>query len=105
MAGPIPAPRPSWSAMPCGTCPKIPADAPIKSRFNRVELDERGWEAWRFYKECKAVNDFPKDDAMVRECAVEIAAAYESVERHRQREDLYMAVRLAGGELSSCLKK
>lgn len=48
--------------MECETCPKIVG--PHKTRFQAIEFDRRGWKAWEHYKECAAVDDFEKDEAV-----------------------------------------
>ncbi len=50
---------------PCGTCPKIPKDAPVKHWDHAVQLSDKNWRAYQYYLECRAVGQFP-DDAIVR---------------------------------------
>jgi hypothetical protein len=69
--------------LPCGTCPKVPEDAPFKDKRFAVELDDRGWMAWDFYQTCKAVGRFP-DDHAVEQVAKTIAAVEERARAHRE---------------------
>lgn len=51
---------------PCRECPKVPAEALCPSPAHSIELDERGQQAYDFYLECKAVNQWPDDYAVRR---------------------------------------
>lgn len=55
--------RPTNCATPCRDCPKIPPGAPA-TPYHAVELDARGWAAWNYYRQCKAVGRFPGDAAV-----------------------------------------
>ena len=48
--------------MECDACPKVPHDAEVRSRFNRVELDARGEQAYRWFKRCRVMNHWPAPD-------------------------------------------
>lgn len=51
----VPVPRPPGTPTPCHECPKVPADAPARTREHAVEPSEGSWRVWRHYRECKAV--------------------------------------------------
>jgi hypothetical protein len=63
--------RPAGVPTPCGSCEKVPAWArksiPDVAELRKlaVELTPQNRAAWRFYRECRAVNRFP-DDPVVR---------------------------------------
>jgi hypothetical protein len=88
-----PVPRPANTATPCRSCPKIPAGAEPKPE-NAVELSEAGWACWRFYRECRAVGEFP-NDPLVRHAA----AAFRAVEDAADRSAQSRAQTLALGNL------
>jgi hypothetical protein len=77
-----PCPRPANAPTPCKTCPKIPPGAEPRPE-NAVELDEAGLDCWRFYKECKAVGEFPRDP-LVRAAAGVFRAVEDAAERAGQ---------------------
>jgi hypothetical protein len=74
-----PQPRPKGMATPCYTCPKIPPGAtPV--RANALCLDKKNADAFRHFRECKAVGQFP-DDLTVRRNARIIQDTLDAVER------------------------
>lgn len=54
---------------PCRWCPKIPDGEP-KIRSSAVELSDRNWQAFRHYRECRAVGRFPDDPIVSRNAGV-----------------------------------
>lgn len=74
---------------PCRECPKIPLGVPVPSAASAVELDARGWAAYRFYKRRRASGrPMPEDEA-----CEQVAAALDDVIREcadikQQRRDL-----------------
>jgi hypothetical protein len=74
--------RPPGTRLACSYCPKQPAAVPERERRpeTAVELSEKNWLAWQFYRECRAVNQFP-DDPIVRRCAGIIRTAEDAAER------------------------
>lgn len=95
--------------MPCETCPKVPKTAPVKSPYAAEELDERGWAAYRHYRECKAVGQFPDDD-VVRVVAGVISEAHREAERmddERRFNRLAQAllVRAASGGMVGAIRR
>lgn len=60
----LPVLRPRQGRPACEKCPKVPGDAPVKSRFAAVSLDDRTRAALDFYRRCRAVNRFPDDEAV-----------------------------------------
>jgi hypothetical protein len=86
--------RPKGMLTPCrAPCPKIPFDAPEKTRRYAVELSERGWRVWTHYRECAAVGQFP-DDPLVRRHASLLRQVIDSVAEGKveQRQSLLMSV-------------
>lgn len=67
----MPMDRYANSPTPCHKCEKVPLElrligAPQKElRAAAVELTSENRRAWRFYRECRAVNQFP-DDPLTR---------------------------------------
>jgi hypothetical protein len=63
---------------PCATCPKIPEDAPERTRRFARELSPRNLAAFKHYRECAAVGRFPDDPIVRRNAAIikEVADSY-----------------------------
>jgi hypothetical protein len=80
--------RPAGSRTPCSYCPKQPGDVPDRKRSpeTAVELTPRNWLAYRHYRECKAVGEFPADDLVRRDAA--IIAGAEQVAAAAQQQEL-----------------
>lgn len=57
--------RPLGTITPCVRCPKVPEDAPIRTRAFAIEMTIQNRLAYRHYLECQAVNSWP-DDPIVR---------------------------------------
>jgi len=75
----LPVVRPPGVPTPCHKCPKIPDGAePVRS--NAGELDDRGFQAYRHYLECRAVGQFP-DDPIVRRNARIFRAAHDAADQ------------------------
>ncbi len=91
-----PVPRPRGTATPCRTCPKIPADAPAEPA-SAVELTDQLITAVAFYRECRAVGQFP-NDPIVRWVASIVRPVEDAVERATQNRAAAAALgRLLGG--------
>ena len=73
-----PVPRPPGMPTPCRECPKIPPGYPPSKQNRRYAADMTPEIAavWAFYKTCKAVGSFPKDE-LVAQCAARIMSAEE----------------------------
>lgn len=84
-----PQPRPSYSPPPCDTCPKVPTDAPVPSRFNRVELGPEGDAAYEWHLRNKACGRVPQDEAQER-VAVACMLAEQDAARADRAQDLAM---------------
>lgn len=86
--------RPPTVPTPCRECPKIPADAPVKSRFQAVELNERERMAVEFWQRCRAVNRWPDDEAVEAVAAVldETERACDRAVEERRQADFVRAV-------------
>lgn len=69
----------------CADCPKIPATAPEKSARYAEQFDDRTWMAFQFYRECRAVKDWPQDP-IVRWAAKIIRDVEDEVEERRRNE-------------------
>lgn len=77
----VPLRRPRGTLTPCHKCPKIPADAPRRAWWAAAgELSARNRQAYRHYRECRAVGVFP-DDPIVRRNAALIRRVEEAFER------------------------
>ena len=70
---------------PCHQCPKVPTDAPARTREHAVEPTEQSWAAITHYQRCKAVNRFP-DDNIVERNAVVIGQAERNADAAQQRD-------------------
>ena len=73
---------------PCETCPKIPKGR-LAHPSSAVELSDKNLMAYRHYKECKAVGQFP-DDAIVRRNAAIISDIVEDYRQKPMRELLML---------------
>lgn len=64
--------RATGSKPPCRACPKQPASVPEAERSpaTAAELSPRNAEAYRHYRECRAVGDFPADPIVRRNAAI-----------------------------------
>lgn len=60
--------RPEGCDPPCHQCPKVPADAPARTREHAIDPTDKSYEAVRFYQRCRAINRFPEDE-IVERCA------------------------------------
>lgn len=78
-------------ATPCRFCPKIPAGAEPRPE-NAIEMDEQGHQTVAFYRECRAVGEFP-GDAIVRRNAAIIRDVEDLVEKVERRKDLMAITR------------
>lgn len=64
----LPLLRPSYVKTPCMTCPKIPElirkdnDPRTLSREHAIEWTERSKLIYEHFKECEAVNDWPRNE-------------------------------------------
>lgn len=54
---------------PCEKCPKIPAGKPKERRY-AVELSNRNYQAWKHWRECRAVGSFPNDPIVRRNAEI-----------------------------------
>ena len=89
--------REAGCATPCPACPKIPHGAEPKPD-NAIELTDKNWRAYQHWKECKAVDDFPKGDRIVRRNAALIEDACAGWERmNRDQGALRQVLGLLGG--------
>lgn len=69
---------------PCRLAIKCPKGTPETPKT----LNDRNLLAYLHYLECKAVNDFPSADPIVRRNAQIISAAIDDVERARRKADV-----------------
>jgi hypothetical protein len=76
----LPVRRPPGTLPPCHQCPKVPDDAPFRTREYAVDLTDQNWQALAFYSECRAVGQFPADP-IVRRWAGLIRAVEDAHER------------------------
>lgn len=53
---------------PCGICPKVPKDAPVKNWQHAIEPTERTWKVYRHYLSCQATgySEAERIDPLVR---------------------------------------
>jgi hypothetical protein len=61
-----PMPRPEGTGTPCFQCPKVPKDAPERTRAFAEEPTARSLMALRHYQRCQAVRQFPDDEIVHR---------------------------------------
>lgn len=80
---------------PCGRCPKVPPDAPRKTRRFASEWTDQNRQAYKHYLECRAVGLFP-DDPIVRRNARIIRA----IEDEYQRLPILQMVAMLGGKIA-----
>lgn len=80
-----PVERAKGAKTPCAVCPKIPAGRPPDPLF-AVEMEPWMVAVYRWYRECKAVGEFPRD-GIVRHFAAVISAVEQGVEQARSRRD------------------
>lgn len=66
----LPVLRPAGSPTPCHTCPKIPADSPVRDPSQAVELNAKNRQAYWHYQQCAAVGHFPDDPIVKRNAAI-----------------------------------
>lgn len=99
----LPMQRPKGVPTPCGSCEKVPAFARQAARGWRelrklaVDMTPANRAAWRFYRECRAVNQFPADP-LVRWYSAVIRDVEDAIER-RPIQELAAAVdRLAASQ-------
>lgn len=71
--------RPEGCDPPCHQCPKVPYDAPARTREHAIDPPEASYEAVRFYQRCRAVGRFPEDEIVERN-----AGLIEPIERHAE---------------------
>lgn len=96
LRGGKPVRRPPGSPLPCANCPKIPPGTPPLPE-NAVELTEEHRETVRFYRECRAVGQFPADP-IVRWAAATLRAAEDHCDRvQATRTQLTVLTALKGG--------
>lgn len=64
----LPVLRTKGDVTPCGKCPKVPESVKVRAagdyrlmRAGAVELTEQNRQAYRHYRRCKAVGQFPPD--------------------------------------------
>lgn len=78
-----PMPRPTDDGKPgdtpCYQCPKVPKDAPARTREHAIEPTERSLDALRHYERCIAIGNFP-DDEIVQRNAELIGPIYRTAE-------------------------
>lgn len=81
---------PNWDGKtPCKRCPKIPDDMP-KVPESAQELTRKNRRAYAHYRECRAVDDWPRDaeghvDPTVKRNAALIREIEDDYARHQQR--------------------
>lgn len=78
--------RPRGTVLPCAGCPKIPHGIDPSPR-NASELDDRLWLTYQFYRECRAVTDWPKDP-IVRWAAKIIRDVEDEAEKSQENDML-----------------
>ena len=66
----LPVSRPKGTVTPCIRCPKIPEDAPAKSRRFAIEMTMRSRQAYLHYLECRAVGVWPNDPIVRRNARI-----------------------------------
>lgn len=78
---------------PCGTCPRVPAHVRRQAlhwkelRKHAVEPTREELRAWAFWRECRAVNDWPRgDDGRVDPVVRWYAAVFEAERERWERE-------------------
>ena len=76
----LPVRRPKGTPTPCHKCPKIPPNAPEKTREHAIEMSERTMATYRHYLECRAVGRFPRDRIVERNAAI-IRAVHDEFDR------------------------
>ena len=87
LRGGLPVLRPEGAPTPCHKCEKVPlavraSGADWKAcRAAAADPTAANRQTLRFYRECKAVGEFPRGDALVRWYAVIIREAEDSVAR------------------------
>jgi hypothetical protein len=52
----LPQVRPRGTITPCWKCPKVPSDAPERTRRHAIEMTPENMRAFAHYRECRAVN-------------------------------------------------
>jgi hypothetical protein len=77
-----PNPRLKGQVTPCWKCPKIPDEAPRKTRPHAIEMSYKNRAAYLHYRECSAVGSFP-DDPIVRRNAGVIRGVIDSLAEAR----------------------
>jgi hypothetical protein len=84
----IPLPRTAADPTPCGTCPKVPTDAPERTRAHAIELSPKNHRAFLHYTECAAVGwQVPEaNDWLVRRNAGIILRTINAWRDGRERE-------------------
>lgn len=93
-----PVPRPATSKPPCAKCPKVPPGTERPRPEAAVELTPEHVETYRFYRECRAVNEFPSDP-IVRWAAAVIRRAEDLCDGvQSQRAQLTVLSLLRGAE-------
>lgn len=78
----------------CYKCPKIPQGMP-QDPSSAQDLTEENLQAYRHYRECRAVGHFP-DDPLVREDAALILQVEESVQQSKQQFPLELMLAALG---------
>lgn len=79
--------QPDNPSTPCHKCEKVPLElrlvhTPIEEmRAAAVELTEQNRQAWKFYRQCRAVSRFP-DDPLVNWYSEKLRDVYDRVESH-----------------------
>lgn len=86
--------RPKGVPTPCHECPKIPADAPAKTREHAIELTEQNFRAWQHYRRCRAVNRWPNDPIVERNATI-LRELYDELEA-RPMNQLLQALLMKG---------
>jgi hypothetical protein len=82
---------------PCHKCPKLPADAPVKTAAYAEEITDRTRQTIQHYYECRAVGHWP-DDPIVRRNAALIREVQDRADRSDFRDMLTkLALIKAGG--------
>lgn len=81
-----PMPRPKGGGTPCHQCPKVPTDAPARTREHAIEPTEKSLAALRHYERCAAVRRFPEGDEIVDRNAGLIAPIERAAEVAKQRD-------------------
>lgn len=70
---------------PCHQCPKVPRDAPERTREHAIEPTEKSMAALRHYERCAAVGRFPDDEIVERNAGL-IAPIYRQAEVANARD-------------------